>query len=75
MSRISATTKGGTSAPIVPTSGVIDGANTVFVFSKPPVYLSSDGVNKFVTANYTLSVNTITFTDGSPPTTSLYAFV
>lgn len=52
-----------------PTSGVIDGSNTVFVFAHTPSYLSAGGLHKFQTTNYTLSGNTVTFNDGDQPDT------
>jgi hypothetical protein len=67
-------TSSGTNVPIAPTAGVINGINTVFTFAVPPKWLSGDGVNKFLTDNYTLVGSTVTFVDFSPPTISLYAF-
>lgn len=54
-----------------PTSGTIDGSNTIFTFATVPSYLSIDDTNKFENTDYTRVGTTVTITNGSPPVNSI----
>lgn len=63
----------GLNSPETPT-GTINGVNTTFTVVNTPKWISVDGLNKFVTANYTYVAPTITITDGAPPVLSIMSF-
>lgn len=54
--------------------GTVNGSNTVYTVLNQPVWIAVDGVDKFVTLNYTYLAGTITITDGAPPVFSIYSF-
>jgi hypothetical protein len=54
-----------------PTSGSINGSNTIFTFATVPSYLSIDDTNKFEGTDYTRVGTTVTITNGSPPVNSI----
>jgi hypothetical protein len=69
-------TSGGTEKPV----GTINGTNVTFTVSNTPKYILVDGVAKLPIAGqldgsvgYTYATGTITITDGSPPTNTIYS--
>lgn len=55
-------------------TGTVNGVNTSFTVLNTPKWISVDGLNKFLTTNYTYAAGTITITDGSPPVVSIITF-
>lgn len=72
-------TSGGSPGIELPT-GTVDGANTTFVVTNTPRWLSVDGISKFDATNnpsnpgWSYAAGTITILDGSPPTLSIVSF-
>lgn len=66
---------GALSGPFIETpGGTPNGVLTTFTVTNEPKWISVDGLNKFVTTNYTYSSGTITITDGAPPVVSIMSF-
>ena len=54
--------------------GTVNGVNTLYTVLHAPIWIAVDGVDKFVTLNYTYAAGTVTITDGAPPVFSIYSF-
>ncbi len=71
--KVISSTGGGISAPVDPTSGDIDGVNTVFTFAMKPTLIVNDDATYRENKGWTWDSGTLTVTLSVPPTYDLYA--
>lgn len=54
--------------------GTVNGVNTTFTVANTPVQLFTDGMYRYITADYTYSTGTITMNALIPPVNNIVSF-